>query len=151
MLLVNHFGWCGMNTWNLTMLVVHRLPAGREKPSKKYTLIFTREKTPNSSHCRENPTYTKQSSNFERKYRSLSKKKNQQPDAAAFTFRMEYLIRFAQAHETFRRPEIEALAKLAGIDVEFLFYDKYVRSQHTAVYLYFHLLHPKPSFLPDCV
>ncbi|KAL1988250.1 hypothetical protein VTN96DRAFT_225 [Rasamsonia emersonii] len=38
---------------------------------------------------------------------------------------MEYLIRFAQAHETFRRPEIEALAKLAGIDVEFVFYNKY--------------------------
>ncbi|KAL1964678.1 hypothetical protein VTN77DRAFT_6704 [Rasamsonia byssochlamydoides] len=38
---------------------------------------------------------------------------------------MEYLIRFAQVHETFRRPEIEALATLAGIDVEFLFYNKY--------------------------
>lgn len=39
---------------------------------------------------------------------------------------MEYLVRFAQAHETFRRPEIEALASLAGIEVEFLRYDKYV-------------------------
>lgn len=41
---------------------------------------------------------------------------------------MEYLIRFAQAHETFRRPEIQALATLAGINVEFLFYDQYVCS-----------------------
>lgn len=39
---------------------------------------------------------------------------------------MEYLVRFAQAHETFRRPEIEALASLADIKVEFLRYDKYV-------------------------
>lgn len=36
---------------------------------------------------------------------------------------MEYLIRFAQSHESFRRPEIEALADLAGIDLEILFYD----------------------------
>lgn len=39
---------------------------------------------------------------------------------------MEYLVRFAQTHETFRRPEIEALASLVGVDVEFLFYDQYV-------------------------
>lgn len=39
---------------------------------------------------------------------------------------MEYLIRFAQAHETFRQPEIEALAALAGIEVEFVVYDHYV-------------------------
>ncbi|KAJ9263201.1 hypothetical protein DTO212C5_7627 [Paecilomyces variotii] len=38
---------------------------------------------------------------------------------------MEYLIRFAQAHETFRRPEIQALATLAGVDVEFLSYDQF--------------------------
>lgn len=41
---------------------------------------------------------------------------------------MEYLIRFAQTHESFRRPEIEALASLQGIDIEFLFYDRYVCS-----------------------
>ncbi|KAK2764856.1 hypothetical protein FQN53_006938 [Emmonsiellopsis sp. PD_33] len=35
---------------------------------------------------------------------------------------MEYLIRFAQAHESFRKPEIEALATLAGANVEFLVY-----------------------------
>ena len=39
---------------------------------------------------------------------------------------MEYLIRFAQAHETFRQPEIEALAALAGIEVKFVIYDHYV-------------------------
>lgn len=40
---------------------------------------------------------------------------------------MEFLIRFAQAHETFRQPEIEALASLAGYEVKFLYYDKFVR------------------------
>lgn len=39
---------------------------------------------------------------------------------------MEYLIRFAQVHESFRQPEIQALADLAGIDLEFVYYDKYV-------------------------
>jgi len=39
---------------------------------------------------------------------------------------MEFLIRFAQAHESFRQPEIEALASLAGFEVEFLYYDKFV-------------------------
>lgn len=41
---------------------------------------------------------------------------------------MEYLIRFVQMHETFRRPEVQALATLAGINVEFLIYSEYVRS-----------------------
>ncbi|KAK4691384.1 tRNA (guanine10-N2)-methyltransferase, partial [Lecanoromycetidae sp. Uapishka_2] len=35
---------------------------------------------------------------------------------------MEFLIRFVQIHETFRRPEIEALAVVEGIHVEFLTY-----------------------------
>lgn len=39
---------------------------------------------------------------------------------------MEYLIRFAQAHESFRKPEIEALAALGGIDIEFLVYHEHV-------------------------
>ncbi|CRG84866.1 NAD-dependent histone deacetylase SIR2 [Talaromyces islandicus] len=38
---------------------------------------------------------------------------------------MECVIRFAQIHETFRRAEIEALATLAGVDVEFLWYDSH--------------------------
>jgi tRNA (guanine10-N2)-methyltransferase len=43
---------------------------------------------------------------------------------------MEYVIRFAQVHESFRRAEIEALATLAGVDVEFVWYDNYVRKFH---------------------
>ncbi|TVY82003.1 tRNA (guanine(10)-N2)-methyltransferase [Lachnellula suecica] len=35
---------------------------------------------------------------------------------------MEYMIRFTQVHETFRLPEIEALAVLEGIDLEVLSY-----------------------------
>lgn len=35
---------------------------------------------------------------------------------------MEYLIRFSQSHETFRIPEIEALASLAGIDITIVDY-----------------------------
>ncbi len=36
---------------------------------------------------------------------------------------MDYLIRLVQVHQTFRRPEIEALAILAGTNVEFVYYD----------------------------
>ncbi|KAK5051403.1 hypothetical protein LTR84_003055 [Exophiala bonariae] len=35
---------------------------------------------------------------------------------------MEYVIRFAQAHESFRRPEIEALSRLAGLSCEIVSY-----------------------------
>ncbi|OAP60761.1 hypothetical protein AYL99_05763 [Fonsecaea erecta] len=35
---------------------------------------------------------------------------------------MDYLIRFAQVHETFRRPEIEALSTLAGLPCEIVSY-----------------------------
>lgn len=41
---------------------------------------------------------------------------------------IDYFIRFVQVHETFRRPEIEALATLANINVEFLHYSKSVGS-----------------------
>lgn len=41
---------------------------------------------------------------------------------------MEYLIRFAQAHESFRQAEIQALADLAGVKLEFIHYDKNVSS-----------------------
>lgn len=54
---------------------------------------------------------------------------------------MEFLIRFAQVHETFRRPEIQALATLAGINVEFLFYDQYVCSM-------FSLMKKKMKLIP---
>jgi hypothetical protein len=36
---------------------------------------------------------------------------------------MEYLIRFSQSHETFRVPEIQALAELGKIDLKVLYYD----------------------------
>lgn len=35
---------------------------------------------------------------------------------------MEYLIRFIQTHETFRLPEIEALAEIEGITLEIVSY-----------------------------
>lgn len=35
---------------------------------------------------------------------------------------MEYLIRFSQSHETFRLPEIEALAVVEGVDFEVVSY-----------------------------
>lgn len=48
---------------------------------------------------------------------------------------MEYLIRFAQAHESFRQSEIQALADLAGVKLEFLHYDKNVRSNFVSMFL----------------
>lgn len=39
---------------------------------------------------------------------------------------MEYLVRFAQVHESFRKPEIQALADLFAFDLEFLEYSQYV-------------------------
>jgi len=41
---------------------------------------------------------------------------------------MDYLIRFLQVHETFRQPETEALARLAGVQFEWIFYADHVRS-----------------------
>lgn len=35
---------------------------------------------------------------------------------------MEYLIRFIQMHESFRRPETEALADLCGLELEWVYY-----------------------------
>ena len=40
---------------------------------------------------------------------------------------MEYLIRLAQMHETFRRPELEALVVLHNVDLEILEYSDEVR------------------------
>lgn len=39
---------------------------------------------------------------------------------------MEYIVRFVQYHESFRKPELEALASLAGIDLEIIDYNEYV-------------------------
>jgi tRNA G10 N-methylase Trm11 len=44
---------------------------------------------------------------------------------------MEYLIRLAQMHETFRRPELEALAVLHNVDLEILEYSDEVRASKT--------------------
>jgi len=35
---------------------------------------------------------------------------------------MEYLIRFSQSHETFRLPEIQALAVIEGVDLKVVSY-----------------------------
>lgn len=40
---------------------------------------------------------------------------------------MEYLIRFVQWHETFRRPEIDALAEMHGLNLEWVSYSDLVR------------------------
>ena len=39
---------------------------------------------------------------------------------------MDYLVRFAQVHESFRKPELQALADLHNISIEFLDYSQYV-------------------------
>lgn len=40
---------------------------------------------------------------------------------------MDFLIKFAQVHETFRLPEIEALAIVQGVDMKVLQYSLDVR------------------------
>lgn len=40
---------------------------------------------------------------------------------------MEFLIKFAQAHESFRLPEIKALAIVEGVEMTILNYDLDVR------------------------
>lgn len=37
---------------------------------------------------------------------------------------MDYLVRFVQAHESFRRPELEALARLANVEMEIISYSQ---------------------------
>ncbi|KAI4117294.1 MAG: hypothetical protein LQ345_002448 [Seirophora villosa] len=46
---------------------------------------------------------------------------------------MEYLVRFAQVHESFRKPELQALAELFGTEIDFLDYSQY--SPHCIVRL----------------
>lgn len=43
---------------------------------------------------------------------------------------MEYLVRLAQVHETFRKPELEALATLADVQVDFVQYREDVCTLH---------------------
>lgn len=40
----------------------------------------------------------------------------------------DYLVRFAQRHETFRLPELEALATMIGAEMEVVEYDDDVGS-----------------------
>lgn len=40
---------------------------------------------------------------------------------------MDYLIRFVQMHETFRKPETDAIADLLGLELEWLSYTEDVR------------------------
>ena len=46
---------------------------------------------------------------------------------------MEYLVRFVQVHESFRKPEVEALAALANFDVDFLDYSECVCSSISTI------------------
>jgi len=39
---------------------------------------------------------------------------------------MDYLIRFVQLHETFRKPETDALAEIAGMKITWLSYSEEV-------------------------
>ncbi|KAL8644171.1 MAG: hypothetical protein Q9226_007900, partial [Calogaya cf. arnoldii] len=50
-----------------------------------------------------------------------------------FTAKMEYLVRFLQVHESFRKAELEAMADLYGINMEFLHYNQY--SPHCVIRL----------------
>ena len=50
---------------------------------------------------------------------------------------MEFLIRFVQLLEAFRKPEIEALAVVANIDVDFLAYSESVCTNATPARLIF--------------
>jgi tRNA (guanine10-N2)-methyltransferase len=43
---------------------------------------------------------------------------------------MEYMVRFTHVHETFRLPEIQALAVLHGIDLEVVSYSPTVGVAH---------------------
>ena len=45
---------------------------------------------------------------------------------------MDYLIRFVHMHESFRQPETDALAELAGLKIEWLFYSEDVRTLRKA-------------------
>jgi tRNA G10 N-methylase Trm11 len=53
-----------------------------------------------------------------------------------------YLVRLAQAHESFRKVELQALADLAGITLEFLKYDEDVGNSKSSMQsLFFSKVH----------
>ena len=47
---------------------------------------------------------------------------------------MEYLIRLVQNHETFRKPELEALARIANVNLKIISYNQYVGSSSSYRY-----------------
>ena len=55
---------------------------------------------------------------------------------------METLVHFAQAHETFRKPEVEAVAELAGLTIQFTEYSLNVLYIHPIIPLNF-----RPSYI----
>jgi hypothetical protein len=59
-------------------------------------------------------------------YTTITKGIPEKPRQAFTSFPMDYLVRFAQTHESFRRPELQACATLAGVDLEILSYNEYV-------------------------
>ena len=50
---------------------------------------------------------------------------------------METLVHFAQAHETFRKPEIEAMAELAGFTIQLAEYSLNVHLSPLSEFLLF--------------
>lgn len=60
---------------------------------------------------------------------------------------MEYLIRFAQCHETFRLPEIQSLATLAGAELEIVSYNDHVSDESLRAFKSVLKTSIKPQFL----
>ena len=66
---------------------------------------------------------------------------------------MEYLIRFAQLHETFRLPELQSLASLVGTDLEIVHYDPCVcaKSPNSQFLAHAPMVKPPPQSSPRFV
>ena len=63
---------------------------------------------------------------------------------------MDYLIRFSQSHETFRLPEIQALAVIEGVDLKVVSYSLdacIFPSLPILLLLFFSLPYPAPHSL----
>lgn len=56
---------------------------------------------------------------------------------------MEYLIRFVQIHETFRQPEVEALAELKNIKFRWIDYADNVGPFFLSLHRYMHGVSPQ--------
>lgn len=69
------------------------------------------------SQCRQKETTKKN-----RERLPISTSDSQMGSHPTETPKMEFLIRFSQTHETFRLPEIEALALIEGVDLEVVSY-----------------------------